>query len=70
MRLFITHGGYNSLLETSKAAVPMIILPLFSDQYANGYRAIRHGLGLMLNKFEIDSRKIAHTIETVLANDR
>lgn len=70
MKLFITHGGYNSLLETAKAGIPMILLPLFSDQYANAHRAVRHGLGLMLDKLELNSHKIIETIEKVLGDDR
>lgn len=70
LKLFISHGGYNSLLEATHAGVPMIFVPLLVDQYGNARRAERHGLGLTLDKMIWDSNVISSTIRTVLEDDK
>uniref|UniRef100_A0A183C0I4 glucuronosyltransferase n=1 Tax=Globodera pallida TaxID=36090 RepID=A0A183C0I4_GLOPA len=35
LKLFITHGGQNSINEAVKFGVPIILLPFFGDQYNN-----------------------------------
>ncbi|CAF1490286.1 unnamed protein product [Adineta ricciae] len=51
VRLFISHGGWNSLLESMSAAKPTLVWPFFADQTVNGYR-LEHEFGMgrhMLN---------------------
>lgn len=57
-------------MELAQAGVPMLLVPLFGDQYGNAYRAVRHGLGLVLDKFNTDSELIAESIDHILVNDR
>ncbi|CAF1347196.1 unnamed protein product [Adineta ricciae] len=45
IRLFISHGGWNSLLEGMFAGRPTLIWPLFGDQIINGQR-LDHELGM------------------------
>nr|CAD2169311.1 unnamed protein product [Meloidogyne enterolobii] len=50
LKLFITHGGYNSLMESARAGIPLISMGFFADQYRNGRVAERNGWGLPFDK--------------------
>ncbi len=71
-RLFITHAGYNSLLESTAAGVPMVFTPAFLDQYANTFRAERHGVGLFLDMKDenINADMVYDKINKVLSDHR
>ncbi|CEI93939.1 hypothetical protein RMCBS344292_08163 [Rhizopus microsporus] len=43
--LFLTHGGVGSLYESMHAAVPVAVVPFFSDQPANAINAEERGIG-------------------------
>ena len=38
VRFFLSHGGWNSLLECMSAGKPVLVWPLFADQMINGQR--------------------------------
>lgn len=44
-QLFITHGGYNSIRESLRAGVPMVVHPFTLDQPFNAGRVAELGLG-------------------------
>lgn len=45
IRLFISHGGWNSMLESMLFGKPTLVWPLFGDQIINGHR-LEHELGM------------------------
>ncbi|KAH7725353.1 CRE-UGT-49 protein [Aphelenchoides avenae] len=53
MKAFITHGGYNSLLETARLGVPIIAMPFFVDQFRNARVAERNGWGISFEKTKL-----------------
>ena len=70
---FVTHGGYNSLLESSQAGVPMVLVPLFGDQYGNVFRAQRLSMGIYVDRAalkanESDEHAIGDALWTILKN--
>lgn len=46
MKLFITQGGVQSMEEAIHCHVPMIILPVFGDQFVNAKRLHEKGVGI------------------------
>ncbi|KAH7714674.1 CRE-UGT-49 protein, partial [Aphelenchoides avenae] len=44
-RLFITHGGYNSITEAARSAVPLLLMGFFADQRRNAKVVERNGWG-------------------------
>lgn len=53
VQLFITHGGQSSVNEAISAAVPLVCVPLFCDQYEVAEAVRQHGLGLIFHKDEL-----------------
>ncbi|XP_061673985.1 UDP-glucuronosyltransferase 3A1-like isoform X1 [Syngnathoides biaculeatus] len=69
-RLFITHGGQNSLLQAVYHAVPVLGIPLFGDQFDNVVRAEAKGLGLAISPTRITGELLSATIQTVVRDGR
>ena len=43
-RLFLSHGGFASLVESVCHGVPLVVLPVSTDQQCNAARAVRLGI--------------------------
>ncbi|KAI1700937.1 UDP-glucoronosyl and UDP-glucosyl transferase domain-containing protein [Ditylenchus destructor] len=71
VKAFVTHGGYNSLLESAMQAVPVIVMPFFSDQMRNAKVAERNGWGIALPAKNLlhNPQKFSKALESVLYND-
>ncbi|KAI6179014.1 UDP-glucuronosyltransferase [Aphelenchoides besseyi] len=70
MKAFMTHGGANSLSESSYAGVPMIGIPLFGDQNRNAINIEERGLGLRLTKDKLTKEAIVDALRQVVYNDK
>ncbi|CAD6190391.1 unnamed protein product [Caenorhabditis auriculariae] len=68
MKLLIAHGGYNSLLETSQAGVPAVLMPLFADQKINAKRAQRFGIATVLDKLNLTPDNVYGAINEALTD--
>ena len=47
-KVFISQGGMMSIQESLYHGVPLLIIPIFGDQIANGKRAVRQGYGRLI----------------------
>jgi MGT family glycosyltransferase len=67
--LVITHGGNNTITESWYFGKPMIVLPLFWDQYDNAQRVDELGLGVRLPTYAFEEEELAGAIERLLSNE-
>jgi MGT family glycosyltransferase len=67
--LLITHGGNNTVCEGFHFGLPMIVLPLFWDQYDNAQRVHETGFGARLPTYEWSEEELMRTVERLLADD-
>ena len=65
----ITHGGNNTVTECLHFGKPMVLLPLFWDQYDNAQRMDELGLGARLPTFEFEDAQLGEAIERLVADD-
>jgi MGT family glycosyltransferase len=64
--LVITHGGNNTVTESIHFGVPMIVLPLFWDQYDNAQRVAECGFGVRLATYEFEDAQLHEAIDRLL----
>uniref|UniRef100_A0A096N5D6 UDP-glucuronosyltransferase n=1 Tax=Papio anubis TaxID=9555 RepID=A0A096N5D6_PAPAN len=57
IRLFVTHGGQNSVMEAIRHGVPMVGLPVNGDQHGNMVRVVakNYGVSIQLNQVTADT---------------
>lgn len=66
--LVITHGGNNTITEIFYFGKPLIILPLFGDQFDNAQRIQDKGFGIRLGTYSCSEEELLDAIETLLAD--
>jgi MGT family glycosyltransferase len=67
--LVITHGGNNTVTESLYFGKPMIVLPLFWDQYDNAQRIHDTGFGVRLDTYGHTRGELTAAVEGLLADD-
>jgi UDP:flavonoid glycosyltransferase YjiC (YdhE family) len=65
--LVITHGGNNTVTESIHFGKPMIVLPLFWDQYDNAQRVAECGFGVRLPTYEFEDEQLHEAIDRLLS---
>ena len=66
--LVITHGGNNTTTECLHFGKPMVVLPLFWDQYDNAQRVDELGLGVRLDTYGCTGDELRSAVERLLAD--
>ncbi|MCU1391803.1 MAG: macrolide glycosyltransferase [Ilumatobacteraceae bacterium] len=66
--LVITHGGNNTTTECFHFGKPMVVLPLFWDQYDNAQRVDETGFGVRLATYAFDDTELTAAIDRLLAD--
>jgi MGT family glycosyltransferase len=64
----ITHGGNNTVTESLFFGKPMVVLPLFWDQYDNAQRVDETGYGIRLDTYGHTPQELRDAVDTLLAD--
>ena len=64
----ITHGGNNTVTECLHFGKPMVVLPLFWDQYDNAQRVQETGFGQRLDTYGHAPEELLAAVDRVLAD--
>ncbi|XP_039494325.1 UDP-glucosyltransferase 2 [Drosophila santomea] len=68
VKLFITHGGLLSTIESIYFGKPVLGLPIFYDQHLNVQRAKQAGYGLSADIWSANATELTSLIQELLSN--
>ncbi|MFF3443909.1 glycosyltransferase [Streptosporangium sp. NPDC002721] len=64
--VFVTHGGYNSVAESIRAATPMLVIPLAVDQPIQAHFVGSAGFGTALEPAAVTERAVTDAVTDLL----
>ncbi|KAK3883685.1 hypothetical protein Pcinc_012005 [Petrolisthes cinctipes] len=70
LRLFITHGGLLSTLESMYHGIPVLGMPVFGDQESNMRKVERDGWGRVLTWQDFTPDTLRHNIQFVMTDEK
>lgn len=70
MKLFISHGGQLSTIETIYHGVPILGIPIHADQKMNIASAVDKGYAVSLPYSELNERSFKNALKEALSNDK
>ncbi|XP_972644.2 UDP-glycosyltransferase UGT5-like [Tribolium castaneum] len=70
LKLFITHGGFVSSVETAYHGKPMLAIPIYGDQRNNANFAYKNGFGRYITYGNLTEENLLATINEMLDNPK
>jgi glucuronosyltransferase len=66
VKLFITHGGIAGIQEAIHHGVPMLVIPIFGDQFPNALKVESAKIGKYLNFHDITTARLLSDIKSII----
>lgn len=70
LKLFITHGGVFGTQEGVYHGVPMLFIPIYSDQFRNAMRCVHAGYAEMVRFQHLTTDTLREKVNLMLSNDK
>ena len=70
IKVFVTHTGHNSQTEAAYRGMPVVMIPMFGDQFDNAEKGEQFGLGLKVDHNTVTADELFKIIERVLYEPR
>ncbi|KAK2117739.1 UDP-glucuronosyltransferase 3A1 [Saguinus oedipus] len=70
IRLFVTHGGQNSVMEAIRHGVPMVGLPVNGDQHGNMVRVVAKNYGVVMQLNQVTADTLELKMKQVIEDKR
>ncbi|KAL4121567.1 hypothetical protein QTP88_014054 [Uroleucon formosanum] len=67
-KLFITHGGYHSLVEALHYGLPLIGFPFYTDQFYNMRFVIENGFGIEILLMDLNVKVLTDAIRKIMSD--
>nr|CAD7203699.1 unnamed protein product [Timema douglasi] len=68
VRVFISHGGQLSTIESVHCGVPMVVIPVYGDQPVNAGAVAAAGMALRLDYHTLTKKRLLERLHAVLNN--
>jgi len=70
VKVFFSHCGHNSTVESMYFAKPMLCFPFFGDQTDGAVRVCDAGAGLVINHLHFNRSEVKHKMEALLNEEK
>ncbi|XP_055326702.1 UDP-glucosyltransferase 2-like [Sitodiplosis mosellana] len=69
VRVFVSHGGLMGSSESAYCGVPMVLTPMYGDQFHNAAAAVSRGMGFIVNYPDITEETFKTAISNALTTE-
>lgn len=66
VRVFVTHGGLMGSTEAAHCGVPVVVTPMYGDQFLNAAALAARGMGHIVHYEELSAKNVADAIRFAL----
>ena len=70
IKAFVSHVGHNSLYESAYHGVPVVAVPLCTDQFPNARKAEHFGIATVLDHKIMNAKQLSEAIQHVIDEPR